>query len=42
MGKDISRLAIYEINGIDKKGYYYSTKEAAEQALAKMKEVQNG
>ena len=33
----IDNLTISEIRGIDKKGYYYSTAEKAEKALADMR-----
>lgn len=33
MSKPIRDLAIYEIEGIDKKGYYWSTEEQAEAVL---------
>lgn len=36
--KAIDDLTISEIRGIDKKGYYYSTAEKAEKALADMNE----
>lgn len=37
LGKAIDNLTISEIRGIDKKGYYYSTAEKAEKALADMR-----
>lgn len=37
LGKAIDDLTISEIRGIDKKGYYYSTAEKAEKALADMR-----
>lgn len=36
MSKSIRDLAIYEIEGIDKKGYYWSTRD---KALAELKEL---
>lgn len=33
MSKDIKDLTLYDIEGIDKKGYYFSTKEKAERAM---------
>lgn len=37
MPRSITDLRLYEIEGIDKKGYYWSTKEKGEEALRKMK-----
>lgn len=42
MSKSIRDLKIYEIEGIDKKGYYWSSKEAAESALKEMSERREG
>lgn len=39
VSRDISSLCLYEIEGIDKKGYYWSTQEKAEEALRKMNET---
>lgn len=38
MSKSIRDLKVYEIEGIDMEGYYWSTKEAAEAALKEMSE----
>ena len=35
---DSRNLKVYEIEGIDKKGYYWSSKESAEAALKEMSE----
>ena len=37
MSKSIKDLTIYEIEGIDTKGHYYSTKEKAEEALQELR-----
>lgn len=39
MSKPIRDLCIYEIEGIDKKGYYWSSEEKAEAELKRIKET---